>query len=104
MAALLFGLGFGAANGLEITIFKINHKDVSNAGRRLSTFTSVTTAPFVLVPAMAAALMHGGDQDGITELWIFGAVCAVVAALVALQTKSGEGSLACAEDSALTAS
>lgn len=104
VAALLFGLGFGAANGLEITIFKINHKDVSNAGRRLSTFTSVTTAPFVLVPAMAAALMHGGDQDGITELWIFGAVCAVVAALVALQTKSGEGSLACAEDSALTAS
>ena len=90
VAALLFGLGFGAANGLEITIFKINHKDVSNAGKRLSTFTSVTTAPFVLVPAIAAVLMRSGHADGITQLWILGAVCAAAAALVMLLTKADQ--------------
>jgi MFS family permease len=84
LSALFFGLGFGAANGLEISIFKLNHKGSTNAGKYLSTFTSVTTAPFVLVPAMAAVLMRDGDTSGINQLWSFGAACAVAAAATVL--------------------
>lgn len=82
IAGLIFGAGFGAANGLELTMYMNSFDDHTSAGDALGRFSSVTTAPYVIVPLIAAALLRDDDPSGINILWTGGALCALVAAVL----------------------
>lgn len=82
----VFGVGFGTANGLELTMFMRNKNDPADAGRALGLFTGVTTAPFVLVPLFAAFLLRNDGSSGITQLWLAGAVLGLAAGLIMLRS------------------
>ena len=86
IVGLLFGIGFGAANGLELTIFMRNQKDQMRAGKSLGLFTGVTTAPFVLVPLVAAYLLRNDGSTGITQLWLGGSVFGIIAGIMVLRS------------------
>lgn len=81
-AGLIFGAGFGAANGLELTMYMNSFDDHTSAGDVLGRFSSVTTAPYVMVPLIAAVLLRDDDPIGINILWTGGALCALVAAVL----------------------
>jgi MFS family permease len=86
IVGLVFGVGFGSANGLELTIFIRNQRDQLNAGKSLGLFTGVTTAPFVLVPLIAAYLLKDDGSTGITQLWLGGSVFGIIAGILVLRS------------------
>ena len=86
IVGLVFGIGFGSANGLELTIFMRNQRDQLNAGKSLGLFTGVTTAPFVLVPLIAAYLLRNDGSAGITQLWLGGSVFGIIAGILVLRS------------------
>jgi MFS family permease len=84
-AAVIFGAAFGTANGLELSIYLHSNPDGFTSGKKLSTFTNATTAPYVLVPAVAALLLNQSSGQGLVQLWLIGAACAVAASLLILK-------------------
>jgi hypothetical protein len=84
-AAVIFGAAFGTANGLELSIYLHSNPDSFASGEKLSTFTNATTAPYVLVPAVAALLLSQSSGQGLVQLWLIGAACAVAASLLILR-------------------
>jgi MFS family permease len=86
VAGLIFGVGFGTANGLELTMFMKNQNDPNQAGRALGLFTSATTAPYVLIPLVAAFLLRNEGSTGITQLWLGGSVLGIAAGIIVLRS------------------
>ena len=82
VGAALFGAGFGLANGAELGVLLFVRHRPGRLGRDLGVFTAVTTLPYVLVPAVGAALL-APDVSAVLRL-LFGAsaVFAVVGALI----------------------
>jgi MFS family permease len=84
-AAVIFGAAFGTANGLELSIYLHSNPDGFTSGKKLSTFTNATTVPYVLVPAVAALFLSQSSGQGLIQLWLIGAACAVAASLLILR-------------------
>lgn len=82
VAGLGFGAGFGAANGLELTLVAHLQPKVSNSGKDFAWFTASTTLPYVIVPLMAAGILATDVTAGIGLLWWIAAGCASGASLV----------------------
>ena len=57
IAASLFGIAFGAANGVEFSVILLVRREGERLGRVFGLFTAITSAPYVLVPTLAAGLL-----------------------------------------------
>lgn len=83
IAAALFGIGFGVANGVELAVVLLLRTVPAHLGRDLGTFTAVTTAPFVLVPVLAAAIIRTDVAAGLVAMFSLAIVVAFAASVVA---------------------
>jgi MFS family permease len=82
VAGLGFGAGFGAANGLELTLVAHLQPKASNAGKDVALYTASTTLPYVIIPFMAAGILATDVTAGIGLLWWIAAGCAAGSAVV----------------------
>jgi hypothetical protein len=82
VAGLGFGAGFGAANGLELTLVAHLQPKASNAGKDVALYTASTTLPYVIIPFMAAGILATDVTAGIGLLWWVAAACAAGSAVV----------------------
>jgi ABC-type transporter lipoprotein component MlaA len=67
-------------------MFMRNQNNPMDAGRSLGIFTSATTAPYVLVPLVAAFLLRNDGSSGITLLWLGGSVLGIAAGIIVLRS------------------
>jgi MFS family permease len=81
IVALLFGIAFGAANGVELAVVLLIRRDPAILGRDLGIFTAATSAPYVLVPAMATLLLAENVRAGVMTLFALAGATALVAAV-----------------------
>lgn len=71
VAALFFGIGFGAANGVEVSITLDVRPHENELGQNLGLLNSVTSAPYILVPALAALVWQTDDGFQVSPLlWL----------------------------------
>lgn len=85
IAAIAFGIGFGAANGVEVTLALFLRPSGRAVGKNLSLLTSVTTVPYVLVPAVAAFALTSDTSAGLQYLFTVAVITAAIGtALLAL--------------------
>ena len=87
--ALVFGTGFGTANGLELSIYLHNYQRQESAGKTLGIFTAVTTLPYVVIPLIASFILRSGQSSDVITVWLLGAVAAVLSGLLILQSRKG---------------
>ena len=78
----LFGIAFGAANGLELTVVTLVRSQYDRLGRDFGILTAVTTVPFVLVPALATVALRTDAGSGVRLLFAIACVFSALAALV----------------------
>ncbi len=81
-AAAVFGLGFGIANGVELSIVLALRPVHEHLGRDLGLFTAATTAPYVLVPVVATVALADDPRSGVLLLFGLAAVLAAVGAVL----------------------
>jgi len=86
ISAVLLGVSFGAANGLELAVVLILRDQRHHLGRDLGVFTAATTAPFVLVPTVAGVMVRGDTGGGLSTLFGLAAAFAIAAGVVVLVT------------------
>ena len=84
LAAMLFGTAFGMANGVELAVVLLVRRDPATLGRDLGVFTAVTSAPYVLVPALATVLLDVDARSGAFLLFQLACFTAFVGGLVFL--------------------
>jgi len=82
IAAAIFGAGFGLANGVELGVVLLLRTDPARLGRDLGLFTAATTAPYVLVPALATLLLSGSVTTGLVQLFSLALAFALVSAVL----------------------
>ena len=82
LAAVLFGTAFGMANGVELAVALLVRRDPATLGRDLGVFTAVTSAPYVLVPALATVLLDVDARSGTFLLFQLACLTALVGGLV----------------------
>lgn len=87
IAALLFGIGFGAANGVEVSITLHARPQVNELGQNLGLLNSVTSAPYILVPALAALMWQSDDAYSVGPLLWLSAITALLGAVVFASAK-----------------
>lgn len=107
ISASLFGVAFGAANGVEFSVVLLVRRERDRLGRDFGLFTAVTSAPYVLVPAIAAGLLARQPYDGTVRLFTIACVtaamgAAVVSAGVILRGRRARQAALCAELPATT--
>jgi MFS family permease len=84
-AAIALGIGFGTANGVEVTLALHLRPSGGAVGKNLSLLTSVTVVPYVLVPAIATIALRGNTETGLENLFTLAVITAVIgAALLSL--------------------
>lgn len=85
----VIGLGFGFLNATELSLTKQLNPDDGRIGERLGIMTSVTTAPYVAVPATSAVLLATGAQSGLIAIFTVAAVAstAAMALMYSLHTR-----------------
>lgn len=81
-AAVLFGTAFGMANGVELAVVLLVRRDPATLGRDLGVFTAVTSAPYVLVPALATVLLDADARSGAFLLFQLACFTAFLGGLV----------------------
>ena len=84
LAAMLFGTAFGMANGVELAVVLLVRRDPATLGRDLGVFTAVTSAPYVLVPALATVLLDVDARSGAFLLFQLACFTAFLGGLVFL--------------------
>lgn len=84
VSALLFGLAFGAANGVELALVLFLRSGSPRLGRDLGIFTSATTVPYALVPALGAVMLSDDVRAGLMQLFGIAAALAIIAAALTL--------------------
>lgn len=84
IAAAMFGMAFGAANGVELSVVLLVRRDHLGLGRDFGAFTAVTSVPYVLVPTLASALVAQETRGGLAVMFALAGVCAALATLVVL--------------------
>ncbi len=82
--ATAFGAGFGLANGVELGLLLYLRHVPGRLGRDLGIFNAVTSAPFVLMPAVAAALLSSDIGTGLRLMFAVAAVAALAGAAITL--------------------
>ena len=82
IAASVFGIAFGAANGVEFTVVLLVRRERERLGRDFGLFTALTSAPYVLVPIVAAALLSERPAEAMVRLFALACVTAAMGALV----------------------
>lgn len=82
VGAAIFGAGFGLANGAELGVLLFVRHRPGRLGRDLGVFTAVTTAPYVLVPAIGSVLLEDDASAGLRQLFGASAALAVVGAAI----------------------
>lgn len=85
-AAAAFGIGFGIANGVELAVILTLRPDADQLGLHLGLFTAATTAPYVLVPAVASAILVDDPRIGVTVLFLAAAIAAAIGAVLTART------------------
>lgn len=80
IAAIAFGIGFGAANGVEVTLALFLRPSGRAVGKNLSLLTSITTVPYVLVPAVAAFALTNDTSAGLQYLFMVAVITAAIGA------------------------
>lgn len=81
-AASLFGMAFGAANGVEFSVVLLMRRGRDRWGRDFGLFTAATSAPYVLVPAIAAGILSQQPIDGTARLFTLACATAAMGAAV----------------------
>jgi len=82
LIAGIFGISFGVANGVELTVILQLRTAPEHLGRDLGLFTAVTTAPYVLVPALASVMMRDDTRSGLLVIFGLASVLAILAGVV----------------------
>lgn len=82
IVAAVFGIAFGSANGLELSVVVLVREHRGRLGRDFGVLTSVTTVPFVLVPALATAVLRTDAASGVRLLFTLACVFSALAALI----------------------
>ena len=82
IVAAVFGIAFGAANGVELSVVVLVRHQRGRLGRDFGVLTSVTTVPFVLVPALATVVLRTDAANGVRLLFSLACVVSALAALV----------------------
>lgn len=94
VAACVFGIAFGAANGVEWSIVLSVRDRSERLGRDFGIFTAVTSAPFVLVPALATVVLRTDVGPGVRFLFtlacILSGLAALIVALLALREATND--------------
>ena len=80
LAAIVFGTAFGLANGVELSIVLSLRRGSPSLGRDMGLFTSATTLPYVLVPALAALVLADSVTAGLRLLFWLACLMAFAAA------------------------
>ena len=80
LAAIVFGTAFGLANGVELSIVLSLRRGSPSLGRDMGLFTSATTLPYVLVPALAAIVLADSVAVGLRLLFWLACLMAFAAA------------------------
>lgn len=87
IAALLFGIGFGAANGVEVSITLVARPQVNELGQNLGLLNAITSAPYILVPAIAALVWQSADGYKVGPMFLISAVTALLGAVIFIAAK-----------------
>lgn len=87
VAALFFGIGFGAANGVEVSITLDVRPHENELGQNLGLLNSVTSAPYILVPALAALVWQTDDGFQVSPLLWLSVGTALMGAVVFTSAK-----------------
>lgn len=81
VAAVAFGIGFGIANGVELAVVLLLRPSSEHLGRDLGLFTAATTAPYVLVPALATLALAADPGSGVVVLFGLAAALSLTGAV-----------------------
>ena len=82
VAACVFGIAFGAANGAEWSVVLSVRNRRERWGRDFGILTAVTSAPFVLVPALATVVLRTDAEDGVRLLFTLACIFSGLATIV----------------------
>lgn len=82
LIACIFGISFGVANGVELAVILQLRTAPEHLGRDLGLFTAMTTAPYVLVPALASVVMRDDTRSGLLVIFGLASISAIVAGVV----------------------
>ena len=82
LAAGLLGLGFGLANGTEITIMVSFESNAEHIAANLAALSAATMVPYVLSPLLGSAILSRTGDNGILILFGLSAVVSVIALMV----------------------
>lgn len=78
----LIGFGFGYVNSTEFALTVQLNPDDSRTGERLGVMTSVTTIPYVFVPAISSVLLTSGQRPGLILIFTFAGLSSLAAILI----------------------
>lgn len=78
----LIGFGFGYVNSTEFALTVQLNPDDGRAGERLGVMTSVTTIPYVAVPAISSVLLTSGQRPGLILIFAFAGLSSLAAILI----------------------
>lgn len=87
VGAVLVGVGFGAVNGSEFALLLAVRRPGAALAEDLGALGSVTTVPYVLIPALGTLIFLGDPRTGHVGLWVGAAVGAVAATAVVLRIR-----------------
>lgn len=78
----LIGFGFGYVNSTEFALTVQLNPDDDRIGGRLGVMTSVTTIPYVVVPAISSVLLTSGQRPGLILIFAFAGLACLAAVLI----------------------
>lgn len=85
----LIGFGFGYVNSTELALtVQLNPED-GKTGGRLGVMTSVTTIPYVVVPAVSALLLTSGLRLGLMLIFTVAGLASLAAVFIMKTLRSG---------------
>lgn len=79
VSALLFGLGFGLANGNEITFVISTGRGMDYLAKDVALLVTVTSGPYVIVPLVGGALTGILGSIGVLYLYAMCAILCIIA-------------------------
>lgn len=82
IVAACFGIAFGAANGLELSLVVVLRARRARLGRDFGLLTAFTSVPFILVPALATLVLRVDATNGVRLLFMLACASSVLAALI----------------------
>lgn len=94
VVAATFGIAFGMANGVEVAVVVALRGEDAYLGRDMGILTAITSAPYVLVPVVAAVLLFDSASTEVTTLFAAAAIVALFAAVLLLTARKRHSPIA----------